>query len=45
MKSLFNGFTFGIGFAIGNRIVDYYHDQVDVCIKNVQDYLLSLKRK
>lgn len=45
MNQLFNGVTFGIGFAIGNRIVDYYKDRVDACIQTAEDYLLNLKRK
>lgn len=45
MIQLFNGVTFGVGFAIGNRIVDYYKDRIDGCIQSVEDYLLSMKRK
>ena len=41
MNQLFNGVTFGIGFAIGNRIVDFYKDEVDTIINKFDDYLKS----
>jgi hypothetical protein len=45
MNQLFNGVSFGIGFAIGNRIVDYYKDRLDACIQSAEDYVFSFKRK
>lgn len=45
MIQLFNGVSFGIGFAIGNRIVDYYKEQIDACIQSAEDYILHLKKK
>jgi hypothetical protein len=45
MNQLFNGVSFGIGFAIGNRIVDYYKDRLDTCIQSAEDYVFSFKRK
>ena len=41
MNQLFNGVTFGIGFAIGNRIVYFYKDEVDTIINKFDDYLKS----
>lgn len=45
MKQLFNGITFGIGFAVGNRIVDYYKDKVDLCIQYTENYILTTLKK
>lgn len=36
---LVKGFSFGIGFAIGNRLVDYHKNSIDDVFKKVECYI------
>jgi len=42
---LFKGFTFGIGFALGNRLVDYYKVSIDDVFEKVDHYIIITDRE
>lgn len=39
MNGIFNGLSFGIGFAIGTKIVDYYQHTIEKCLKEISSFV------